>query len=126
MYGKTRDKILSWMIALAVVLPNTAFADTTGVPTDISTNPSGLIPIGMWDTLGQVLGLIGVVAAIYALIMFVKEHFVSRNSSGALKHVIAGALVAMVCFGAFGILHFIVAAGQTTGSYLTNTTVSSS
>lgn len=113
-------------VAVSVVPSTFAFADQTGIPTNVSVSvPTGLIPGGVWTLIGSIFGLIAIAGVLYALFNFVREHF-SNRGTGALRHVLGGLLVAAICFGAFGFIHFIVQAGQTAGNDLTGTTTTTS
>lgn len=115
-------------VGAVMLISGTAFAATSPFAGQ-TTNFSLVNAIGAGPLLAEVFGLLGVAATVFTIIMYVIEHF-KRNSAGAFKHLIGGAIVATLCFGAFGVIalmtNFGTQAGTTIGNASSTSTSSAS
>ena len=111
-------KALPMVASALVLLSGTAFAATSPFAGQ-TTNFNLVATIGAGPLLAEVFGLIGVAATVFTIIKYVIEHFKS-NSAGAFKHLIAGAIVATLCFGAFGVIALMTNFGTQAGTTIGN------
>ena len=110
-------------VGAAMLISNTAFA-TTSPFAGQTTNFNLVNAIGAGPLLAELFGLLGVAAAVFTIILYVIEHF-KRNGAGAFKHLIAGAIVATLCFGAFGVIALMTNFGTQAGTTIGNASSSS-
>lgn len=111
-------------VGAAMLISNTALAATSPFAGQ-STNFNLVNAIGAGPLLAEVFGLLGVAATVFTIILYVIEHF-KRNSAGAFKHLIAGAIVATLCFGAFGVVALMTNLGTQAGTTIGNASSASS
>ncbi len=127
MLTRMYTKVLLMVAIVTALMTGTSFAASPFGTT--ATNFNLVNAIGAGPLLAEVFGLLGVAAAVFTIILYVIEHF-KRNSAGAFKHLIAGAIVTTLCFGAFGVIalmtNFGTAAGTAIGHSSSTSTSSSS
>ena len=111
-------------VGAAMLLSGTAFAATSPFAGQ-TTNFNLVDSIGAGPLLAEIFGLLGVAATVFTIVMYVVEHF-KRNSSGAFKHLISGAIVAVICFGAFGVIAVLTNFGTSAGTAIGGTPPASS
>ena len=127
MFRRMLAKVFSMVAMITALMTGTSFASS---PFSQTTTKFSLVnAIGAGPLLAEVFGLLGVAATVFTIIMYVVEHF-KRNSAGAFKHLIGGAIVATLCFGAFGVIalmtNFGTQAGTTIGNASSTSTSSAS
>lgn len=109
-----------WMTAvIAGLMTGSAFAATSPFAGQ-TTNFNLVAAIGAGPLLAEIFGLLGVAATVFTIVMYVVEHF-KRNSAGAFKHLISGAIVAVICFGAFGVIAVLTNFGTSAGTAIGGT-----
>lgn len=105
-------------------LSGTAFAATSPFAGQ-TTNFNLVNSIGAGPLIAEFFGMLGVAVALSTVVLYVIEHF-KKNGAGAFKHLIAGAIVATLCFGIFGVVALMINFGTTAGSTIGNASTSSS
>ena len=111
-------------VGALMLLSGTAFAATSPFAGQ-STNFNLVNAIGAGPLLAEVFGLLGAAATVATIIFYVIDHF-KKNTAGAFKHLIAGAIVATLCFGAFGVITLMTNLGTVAGTTIGNASSTSS
>lgn len=117
-------RVLPIVAIVMMLMTGTSYAVTSPFSGQ-STNFSLVNSIGAGPLLAEIFGLLGVAATVFTIVMYVVEHF-KRNSAGAFKHLISGAIVAVICFGAFGVIAVLTNFGTSAGNAIGGTPPTSS